>query len=211
MGLESYRAVARPVEVRTQERRSVFLCRLEPARDEEAARAAVDAARTRHRDAGHHCSAFLVGPGGAVRRSSDDGEPGGTAGMPMLEVLSGAGLSDVVAVVTRWFGGVLLGSGGLVRAYGGAVAAAVEQAPVVRRTPMTLAEAVVGHDSAGRLEHDLRARGVSVRGVDYAAQVTLHLAVPPTDVVDLAACVAALTSGQARWAVTGTDWVDLPE
>lgn len=210
MGPESYRAVARPVEVRTEERRSVFLCRLEPARDEAAARAAVDAARTRHGDAGHHCWAFLIGPGGAVRRSSDDGEPSGTAGTPMLEVLSGAGLSDVVAVVTRWFGGVLLGTGGLVRAYSGAVSAAVAEATVVRRTPVTLAEAVVGHESAGRLEHDLRARGVTVRDVDYAAEVTLHLAVPPTDVHHLAASVAALTSGQARWAVTGSDWVDLP-
>jgi uncharacterized YigZ family protein len=210
MGPESYLAVARPVEVRTEERRSVFLCRLEPVRDEEAARAAVDAARTRHGDAGHHCSAFLVGPGGAVRRFHDDGEPSGTAGMPMLEVLSGAGLSDVVAVVSRWFGGVLLGTGGLVRAYSGAVSAAVQEAVLVRRTPMALAEAVVGHESAGRLEHDLRARGVNVRGVDYGGSVTVRLAVPPGDVDDLAASVAALTSGQARWAVTGSDWVDLP-
>ena len=210
MGPESYRAVARPVEVRTEERRSVFLCRLEPVRDEEAARAAVGAARTRHGDAGHHCSAFLIGPGGAVRRSSDDGEPSGTAGMPMLEVLSGAGVSDVVAVVSRWFGGVLLGTGGLVRAYSGVVATAVQQAAFVQRTPVALAEAVVGHEIAGRLEHDLRARGVTVRDVDYAAEVTLRLAVPPAYLDDVAAAVAALTSGQARWAVTGSAWVDLP-
>jgi uncharacterized YigZ family protein len=211
MAPESYRTPARPVEVRTEERRSVFVCRLEPVRTEADAWGVVEAARARHGDAGHHCSAFLLGPGGAVRRSSDDGEPGGTAGMPMLEVLDGAGLSDVVAVVSRWFGGVLLGTGGLVRAYGGAVRAAVAEARVVRRTPVVLLEVVVGHEAAGRLEHDLRARGTTVRGVDYAAEVTLRLAAAQTGVAALEASVAALTSGQARCSVTGTDWVDLPD
>ncbi|MCE0487472.1 IMPACT family protein [Ornithinimicrobium sediminis] len=211
MAPESYRTPARPVEVRTEERRSVFVCRLEPVRTEASAWGVVEAARARHGDAGHHCSAFLLGPGGTVRRSSDDGEPGGTAGMPMLEVLDGAGLSDVVAVVSRWFGGVLLGTGGLVRAYGGAVRAAVAEARVVRRTPVVLLEVVVGHEAAGRLEHDLRARGTTVHGVDYAAEVTLRLAAAQTEVAALEASVAALTSGQARCSVTGTDWVDLPD
>ena len=84
--------------------------------------------RAQHWDARHHCSAFVLGPRSELQRSSDDGEPAGTAGAPMLEVLRGAGVSDVAAVVTRWFGGTLLGAGGLVRAYGDAVRAALAEA-----------------------------------------------------------------------------------
>ena len=99
-------------------KRSRFLCSVARVASEAEARAVVDRARKKHWDAGHHCSAFVIGPASELQRSSDDGEPSGTAGAPMLEVLRGREVSDVVAVVTRWFGGVLLGAGGLVRAYG---------------------------------------------------------------------------------------------
>ncbi len=118
MSGERYRTVARPSVAEVEVKRSRFSCRLERVSDEAAARAVVEEERRVHWDARHHCSAFVLGPSGEVQRSSDDGEPAGTAGAPMLEVLVGAGLSDVVAVVTRWFGGVLLGAGGLVRARG---------------------------------------------------------------------------------------------
>src|SRR5690606_5623750 len=100
-------------------RRSRFITWLRRAEDEEAARDLVEEARHTYPDARHHCSAFVVRVPGAnlVERSSDDGEPAGTAGMPMLEVLRGSGLVDVSAVVIRYFGGVKLGTGGLVRAY----------------------------------------------------------------------------------------------
>ena len=111
-----YRTVARSAVAETEVKRSRFLCRIERVESEGAARAVVDRARKEHWDARHHCSAFVLGPDGAVQRSSDDGEPSGTAGAPTLEVLRGRALSDVVAVVTRWFGGTLLGAGGLVRA-----------------------------------------------------------------------------------------------
>ena len=128
-----YRTVARSAVAETEVKRSRFLCRVERVESEEAARAVVDRARKEHWDARHHCSAFVLGPDGAVQRSSDDGEPSGTAGAPMLEVLRGREVSDVVAVVTRWFGGTLLGAGGLVRAYGDAVRAGLDAAGV-RRT-----------------------------------------------------------------------------
>ena len=88
--------------------------------------------RSTSRDARHHCTAFVLGPDGTTTRSNDDGEPSGTAGAPMLEVLRGRGLTDVVAVVTRWFGGTLLGTGGLIRAYGDAVSLALEWRGLVR-------------------------------------------------------------------------------
>src|SRR5699024_1218857 len=103
---------------------------------ETEARDVVERLRKQYWDARHHCSAFILGPQGQVQRSSDDGEPAGTAGAPMLEVLRGAEVSDVVAVVTRWFGGVLLGTGGLIRAYSDAVRAGLDEVGTLTRQLM---------------------------------------------------------------------------
>lgn len=112
-------------------RRSRFLTAVAPAESEEQARAFVAARREAGPDANHHCWAYLIGPPGSSSRvgRSDAGEPSGTAGRPMLDVLTHGGVGDVVAVCSRWFGGTLLGRGGLVQAYGGGVKAALEAAP----------------------------------------------------------------------------------
>ena len=206
MGVSSYQVLAGPVTVETEVKRSRFRCELVRVETEEGARAVVERARREHWDARHHCSAFVIGPEGRLARSSDDGEPAGTAGAPMLEVLRGAGLSDVVAVVTRWFGGVLLGAGGLVRAYGEAVRTAVEAGQVIERRQLGVWTVEVAHAEVGRLENDLRARGVTVRGTAYAARATLTLAAPPDE--DLASLVAALSGGAATPVLVGDDWVD---
>jgi uncharacterized YigZ family protein len=215
-GASSYRVPARTAEVEIEVRRSRFRCHLERVADEDAARAVVEAARRRHGDAGHHCWAFVLGAEGADGvdgarvRSSDDGEPAGSAGAPMLETLRGRELSDVVAVVTRWFGGTLLGVGGLVRAYSGAVALAADEAGVLRRERRDLVEVDAAHADAGRLEHELRSRGVMVRDASYGAVVTLTLAVPAGLSGSLGATLAGLTAGAAAPRQVGTDWVDLP-
>ena len=192
------RTLAAPVQVRTEEKRSVFVCRLRRVADEEAARGVVDEARRDDWDAGHHCSAFVLGPDGATVRSNDDGEPAGTAGMPMLEVLTHAGLTDVVAVVSRWFGGTLLGTGGLARAYSGAVRAALDEAQLLTRIRVREVDVQVGHDVAGRIEHDLRARGIGIADVRYAQQVTLRLQVPVVEAGGLPDLLAELTGGSAE-------------
>lgn len=209
MATTGYRTLRGPVEASIEEQRSVFRCRLERVADEPAARAVVDRARSEHWDARHHCSAWVLGPDGALSRSNDDGEPSGTAGAPMLEALTRGGLSDVVAVVTRWFGGTLLGTGGLVRAYGDAVRAALEQAQPLDRELRRQVRLEVGHADAGRVEHDLRAHGVTVTGVDYASLVILHLAVPAGEEAQVHDLVARVTGGRGELAVGGTEWVDL--
>lgn len=204
------RTVAAPVVASLEEKRSVFECWLRRVDDEAAARAVVEEARTTHWDARHHCSAFVLGPAGATVRSNDDGEPAGTAGMPMLEVLTGAGLTDVVAVVTRWFGGTLLGTGGLVRAYGGAVRAAVEQATILVRQQLQVLQIDTTPDITGRLEHDLRAQGVQILDVRWGPdEVALQVGVPPGRVEQLRGEVAQVTSGVASVEEIGTRWVDL--
>ena len=203
-----YLTVARPASVEIEVKRSRFLCDVRRVGSEDAARAVVEAARKQHWDARHHCSAFVLGPDAVVARSSDDGEPSGTAGAPMLEVLRGREVSDVVAVVTRWFGGVLLGAGGLVRAYGDAVRAGLDEAGVRRRVLMSRFDLAASHADAARWEAELRSRDVTVLGADYAERVVLHVAVPSATADELAPLVASMTGGSADLVPAGEDWVD---
>jgi uncharacterized YigZ family protein len=202
----SYLTVSRDSVAEIEVKSSRFLCTLRRVPSEESARALVAALRKEHWDARHHCSAFVLGPDSALQRSSDDGEPAGTAGAPMLEVLRGAGVSDVAAVVTRWFGGTLLGAGGLVRAYGDAVRAALADAGTLRRDLVTEFAIHLDHGTAGRVESELRARGLVVLDAAYADRVVLLVgsAAPET----VGPLVAEVTGGAAVPERVGERWVD---
>ncbi|SNC74292.1 uncharacterized protein, YigZ family [Kytococcus aerolatus] len=204
----SYRTLATDAHGEIEEKHSRFRCRIARTETEEAARAVIEAERRTHHDARHHCSAFILGPDGRVERSNDDGEPSGTAGTPMLDVLRGSGYREVTAVVTRWFGGTLLGAGGLVRAYGDAVRAALEDARPLERRLLQLHELTVDHAEAGRIENELRGASFTVTGTDYADRATLHVASTPGHEDALAALVAATTGGQGVLVPAGQEWVD---
>ena len=181
--------------------RSRFVATLAPVADEAAADAVIAAVRNEFHDARHHCVAMVLGPDGQRQRSNDDGEPAGTAGAPMLAVLRGAEVTDVLAVVTRYFGGTLLGAGGLVRAYGGAVSAALAEAQRVARVPIARFELASSHQDAGRLEHRIRTwateREVAVgEGVYSADGARWRLDVPLPAVDELRTLLAA--SGAAH-------------
>ncbi|MBM7366954.1 IMPACT family protein [Gordonia hydrophobica] len=188
-------------------KRSKFMAVLRRVDDEESARALVAELRRAHRDARHHCSAFVLGTRGETTRTNDDGEPSGTGGAPMLDVLQGAELSDVAAVVVRWFGGTLLGAGGLARAYGDAVTAALESATLVRREQRVLSRVDLPHADAGRVEADLRGRGIEVLGTEYGAQATLLMAT--NALADAEIAVASATAGAGVVVDAGVRWVDL--
>lgn len=205
-----YRTIATDVETEIEVKRSRFRCTLARVDDEAAARAVVERLRRAHWDARHHCSAFVLGPRAEIQRSSDDGEPSGTAGAPMLEVLRGQELSDVVAVVTRWFGGTLLGAGGLVRAYSDAVRAGLELAGVRERVLVIEHLLQVPHADAGRVESDLRSRGYDVLGAEYGTEVSLRVGVGPREVERLHATLAELTAGAVAAESIGSSWVDRP-
>jgi uncharacterized YigZ family protein len=206
----AYLTVASQGQAEVVVSRSRFLCTLERVDDEFSARSVIEQTRREHWDARHHCSAFVLGPDRATERSSDDGEPPGTGGAPMLEVLRGRELSDVVAVVTRWFGGTLLGTGGLSRAYADAVRAALEVTPLVQRVEQELCEVTVDLAAAGRLEHELRSRGTKVLNIEYTDEATLSIAVPLIAVPVAEEIVAELTEGQAELVHRGRRWVDAP-
>ncbi|MFD4324610.1 YigZ family protein [Nocardioides sp. NPDC058538] len=209
-----YLTIGRDGAAEIEEKRSRFLCTLTRVENEADARAVVERLRKQHWDARHTCSAFriqhsVIGPPPQpVERSNDDGEPAGTAGAPMLEVLRGAGVSDTVAVVTRWFGGTLLGAGGLVRAYSDAVRTALDEVGTLRRELVREYEIEVPYDASGRLETDLRSSGVTVLDTSYGDAVTLRIGAPPEDENRLESLLAELTAG-ASLLVPGTDrWVD---
>lgn len=207
-----YLVLAGPATAELEIKRSRFVCTLIRTDNEEEARAHVAEQRRCHRDARHHCSAFVLGPTHAITRSSDDGEPAGTAGMPMLETLLHAhngNLSDVCAVVTRWFGGIKLGTGGLTRAYADTVSAALATADIRTREQQALFDLVVPLTDAGRLETALRSAGVTVT-TTYADTATLRLGVPALAdaIAALHARVTALTAGAAQLAPAGAEWVD---
>lgn len=186
--MATYRTIDRPVggsaEAELVVSRSRFLARACRVEDEASARAFVTDVRSIDHDARHHCTAFVIGPDGSLRRSNDDGEPSGTAGRPMLEVLGGREVSDVVVVVTRWFGGILLGTGGLARAYADATGAALDVAGTRRRVLWQRARIVAPITEVGVLESRLR-RDTDVVDVAYEAdRVTWTVAVADLDVLD---------------------------
>jgi uncharacterized YigZ family protein len=207
--VDRYLTVARAGVYESEIKRSRFLCALAPADSEEAAQEFVRGVRKEHPGATHNCFAYVVGPDGRLHRASDDGEPGGTAGTPMLQVLLAREVRDTVAVVTRYYGGVQLGAGGLARAYGGAVSAALDAIGTIERRRLALLAVTVDHQRAGRLENELRTAGHALRDVTYGAAVTFYLGVPEPEAAAFAAWLADATSGAATCEVEGAAYVDV--
>ncbi|MEV4682769.1 YigZ family protein [Streptomyces kurssanovii] len=205
---EQYRTVAREGVHETEINRSRFICALAPAATEEEAQAFVARIRREHPTATHNCFAYVVGADAAVQKASDDGEPGGTAGVPMLQMLMRREIRYVAAVVTRYYGGVKLGAGGLIRAYGGVVGEALDALGTVTRKRFRLATVTVDHQRAGKLENDLRATGRQVRDVTYTDTVSIGIGLPDADVDAFRAWLADVTAGTAGLELGGEAYGD---
>ncbi|WP_454113965.1 IMPACT family protein [Microbacterium maritypicum] len=206
--------IASAVEHETVIRKSRFLTRIEPVSSVEQADTVIAAIRKRAWDANHNCTAMVTGLLGDQARSSDDGEPSGTAGIPMLEVLRRRELTDVVAVVTRYFGGVKLGAGGLVRAYSSAVSEALDLASLVRRAALRQVTLEVPHADAGRYDNLLRDwavhHGATLGAPSYAATATLELWAPEAEVPRLVDDLAAASAGAIAPVLGVERIVDVP-
>lgn len=180
------------VTAQIERKKSRFITWLRRVETDEAARALVHEARKTFPDARHHCSAWIINPVDQqpVTHSSDDGEPAGTAGRPMLEALAGSGLGDIGAVVIRYFGGTLLGTGGLSRAYSDAVTAALAVAPRLEVVSSPAWSVSLDHRRGGRIEAELRDRGFKVESEYLASGV--ELTVTAGDGADLQSMIATL-------------------
>lgn len=166
----AYRTVKQPGEAELVIKRSRFIGRCFPVADEQEALRLLEQVRRQHWDATHNCYAYSVGVSGACARYSDDGEPSGTAGLPMMEALRRSGVTDALVVVTRYFGGILLGAGGLVRAYSAAAAAAVRSAGEVEMRECVRLSLETSYPLWGRVEPLLRERA-QLDEVRYEAAV----------------------------------------
>lgn len=183
--------------------RSRFICTVERVQSVEEAQAFIRAMNTEFADATHNCWAYVVGAPGSTDRigMSDDGEPHGTAGRPMLTVLQHCGIGEIVAVVTRYYGGTKLGTGGLVKAYGGAVQTALATLPVIERVDTVTATFEVGYAQIGAVQQLLPTLEADVQAQDFGALATFTVQLPRSEVAALEEAVGNLTRGGGMFRV----------
>lgn len=174
------RTIYAPARSEIEIKRSRFIASLARTDSEEDARTFIAQIRREFPDARHHCTAFIIhqDTGPDTARSSDDGEPAGTAGNPMLKVLSESGLTNLTCVVTRYFGGTKLGTGGLVRAYSGAVQQVLEDAQTVRLVTQPSYQLQLPISEAGKVEAKLTQNGYQILARDFAQDATLRFSAP---------------------------------
>lgn len=189
--------LASTASVEMEERKSVFIGHAAPVKDEEEARAFLEEKRREYHDATHNVYAYLLN-GGATARYSDDGEPQGTAGIPVLNVLKMSGATDLCVVVTRYFGGILLGAGGLVRAYGAAAKMAVDAAGIAVYEPYAVWRLDVSYSDYQKLTAALPKLGVSEDRCEFGEGVTVICAVERSREDELLAAVNEITCGRGK-------------
>ena len=169
--LNDYRTVKGYGESEIIIQKSRFITYINRAESEEEAHAFIDDIKSRHKSANHKCSAYMIGEHDTIQKANDDGEPSGTAGVPMLEVLKKQGLKDTVVVVTRYFGGIKLGGGGLIRAYGKATTQGIQSAQVVERKLHYLMKVTVDYTWLGKVENEVRGSDYPLERIEYAESV----------------------------------------
>lgn len=194
---ERYKIVYREGEAEIVEKKSRFLSVIHPVETEEEAIAFIEARKKKYWDASHNCYAYLIGARNEIQRCSDDGEPGGTAGRPMLDVLLGEGVHNVCAVVTRYFGGTLLGTGGLVRAYGKSVQEGLKEALIVEKCLADRLLITTDYNGVGKVQYILGQRNISVLDSRYTDIVEMEVLVPVSQRTGVMGEVTEGTGGKA--------------
>lgn len=205
-----YKTVEGRAEAAYEISKSRFLTFVARAESEAEAAAFAQQIRKRYWDATHNCVAYVIGAGGRLQKADDDGEPGGTAGRPMLEVLKKNGLTDIAVVVTRYFGGIKLGAGGLIRAYGKAVSLGLAAARIVEKRRFRRIAVEVDYALFGTLENQLREQKLRVAEKAFADKVRFVLLAPQGEEEAVAASVADWTAGRARLETLDETLLELP-
>ena len=178
------------------EKKSRFIATTRPVESEEEALAFIAEMKKKYWDATHNCSAFVIGDRQQIQRCSDDGEPQGTAGRPMLDVLLGEDIHNMAVVVTRYFGGTLLGTGGLVRAYSKSVQVGLEASEVIEKRSGFLLKMAAYYNGIGKIQYILGKKGLPTIASEYGADVTLEVLVPEEEEKGLKEEITEGTSGR---------------
>lgn len=196
--LEDYKILKEGGSGEIVEKKSRFIVTLSPVKSEEEAAAFIDEIKKKYWDARHNCSAFVIGPNAELTRCSDDGEPSGTAGRPMLEVLLSEEIRNVAVVVTRYFGGTLLGTGGLVRAYTQAVKEGLKNSKTARMCYGMELVIHTDYNGVGKILYLLEKQGLKVQNAEYAQAVTLTVMAPAKKKEGFIKEVIQATGGKCR-------------
>lgn len=196
--MNAYKTVKQTASGEFVVNKSRFIGHAAPVESEEAALAFLQRIRQEHKDATHNCYAYIIGQNAGIMRYSDDGEPGGTAGMPIMEVIRARGVVNICVVVTRYFGGILLGAGGLVRAYshGSAIALDAAQVAVMEKSQRWWVE--VAYSRWDTVLHNLKSLPVQVEKTEFATTVTSTLLMREKDAAQVLLLIDTLTDGQAE-------------
>ncbi|MCK1994464.1 YigZ family protein [Peribacillus muralis] len=178
--------------------KSRFISHIARVETEEAAQAFIQEIKKKHKDATHNCSAYMIGEQNQIQKALDDGEPSGTAGVPILEVLKKKDLKDTAIVVTRYFGGIKLGAGGLIRAYSKSTSEGINATGIVIRKLMRVISTKVEYTWLGKLENELRSSIYQIKEIQYLDQVTIHVYVEESQKETYITWMTELTSGQGQ-------------
>lgn len=195
---EGYRVVYEGGEGEITEKKSRFIATVRPVESEEEATTFIAEMKKKYWDARHNCSAFVIGERQELNRCSDDGEPAQTAGRPMLDVLLREGVTNVAVVVTRYFGGVLLGTGGLVRAYQAATQAGLVASRIIEKLPGQKLMIHTDYNGLGKLQYLFGQQKTAILSTEYAADVALTILVPISQKESLYKEIVEQTNGAAK-------------
>lgn len=176
--------------------KSRFITNVSRATTEDEALSFIQEIKKRYRDATHNCSAYLIGEHDHIQKANDDGEPSGTAGVPMLEVLKKKKLKDTVIVVTRYFGGIKLGAGGLIRAYGKAASEGLSATGLVERHLMQVMHTTIGYTLLGKVENEVRSSSYIMDSIEYQENVQVNVLIPSMNKEDYLKWIIELTQGK---------------
>jgi uncharacterized YigZ family protein len=190
--------------------KSRFIASVDRAESEEAAQHFIQNMKKEHHHANHNCSAYMIGAHDEIQKANDDGEPSGTAGVPMLDVLKKRQLKDTVVVVTRYFGGIKLGAGGLIRAYGSAANAGLDAAGIVRCELMMIITLTFDYTWLGKLQNELRNAAYTIRDIRYLEQVETDVYVPEGKTNDFTEWITNLTNGQTSMKEGEKTYLEVP-
>lgn len=178
--------------------KSRFITYVNRAETEDEAQDFINKIKEQHKSANHNCSAYIIGEHDNIQKANDDGEPSGTAGVPMLEVLKKQGLKDTVVVVTRYFGGIKLGGGGLIRAYGKATTEGIDTAKVVERKLHHLMKVSIDYTWLGKVENEIRGSIYPLKEISYAELVEVYVYTKANEESVFTEWIAEMTNGQAQ-------------
>lgn len=174
---EAYFTIYQNGEHQIEIKKSKFICHLFRIENEEEAKEYIAKIKKEHYKANHNCSAYMLGENFEIQRSSDDGEPSGTAGVPMLEVLKKNQLQNTLAIVTRYFGGIKLGAGGLIRAYSTSVSEALKEIGIVQGKLQQILDIIIDYPQLGKLQNYLENEQIAIQEIDYLEQITVKVAI----------------------------------